>query len=368
MNLRDRMNSGLQSSEQTESGKKPSTSDITEKSNQQPKESVMQSQSETIQRQAQEIRLLSSENSILKKKLQEQSGKIVSLNEQIGKLSGADLVLKQNEELANRNSELMKSASDAEAKAEAVKAEYARKEDSLRSKLADAEKLEHDARRKNDEMDKRISDLADERIADAKRKLEQSSRHDRDQARRQYLELGQRCKNDYEAKTAADEGFMWGCLLFAILATVFTGIKSPRFSHDVIEAVTAIGKFFGGLGAASWDLSRDAWSLHTQLSTPVIQVIIPAVLTGLSLVAPTGLAAGFFGFIGYKFVCFYREHFADRTSIYVAITELAVIVWFADGMAFVKVNMIVLFITVHLIYIFIRMVITREGNELYSGW
>ena len=71
----------------------------------------MQSQSETIRRQAQEIRLLSSENLMMKKKLQEQSETIVALN-------GADKVLQENRMLEMQNSELRKKASEAEAVAE----------------------------------------------------------------------------------------------------------------------------------------------------------------------------------------------------------------------------------------------------------
>ena len=134
MNLRDRMNSGPQGSGQTVREKKPSTGNTTEKSSQPPRESVMQSQSEMIRRQAQEMQSLSSENSVLKKRLQEQSAEIVSLNEQIGKLCGADLVLKQNEELERKNSELKKNAQDADARTEAVKASFARKEEKLQKK------------------------------------------------------------------------------------------------------------------------------------------------------------------------------------------------------------------------------------------
>ena len=356
MNVRDRMNSGLQDSGQTGSEKKLSTKDTTEKSSQLPKESVMQSQSETIRRQVQEMRILSSENLILKKKLQEQSAEIVSLNEQIGKLCGADLVLKQNEELERKNSELRKNAQGAEERAEAVKAFYARKEEKLQKKLARAEELEQDMSRKNAEMDRRISDLADERIADAKRSLQQDYRYRLNREQDRYQLLRKECKEEYDQKAAADAAFTWGCLLYAILATVFTGMKSDRFSHDVIEVIVVIGKFIIGLGETAWSLGKAAWSLHTQIQVPVLQVIVPAILAVLSYMAVIGLVTGFFGFIGYKFVCFYKEHFADRLSVYEAITELTVIVWSADGLTFVKLNLVIVLIAMHLIFIFARMV------------
>ena len=361
------MNSGLQDSGQTGREKKPSTSDITEKSSQPPKESVMQSQSEMIRRQAQEMQSLSSENSVLKKKLQEQSAEIVSLNEQIGKLCGADLVLKQNEELERKNSELRKNAQGAEERAEAVKASYARKEEKLQKKLARAEELEQDMSRKNAEMDRRISDLADERIADAKRSLQQDYRYRLNREQDRYQLLRKECKEEYDQKAAADVAFTWGCLLYAILATVFTGVKSDRFSHDAIEVIAVIGKFIIGLGETAWSLGKAAWSLHTQIQVPVLQVIVPAILAVLSYMAVIGLVTGFFGFIGYKFVYFYKEHFADCLSVYEAIIELTVIVWFADGLTFVKLNLVIVLAAIHMIYIFIRMVVSmeRDGRILW---
>ena len=46
----------------------------------------------------------------------------------------------------------------------------------------------------------------------------------------------------------------------------------------------------------------------------------------------------------------------QRASRYEAITELTVIVWFADGLTFVKLNLVIVLIVIHLIYIFARMV------------
>ena len=361
------MNYGLQDSGQTGREKKPGTSNTTEKSSQPPKESVMQSQSEMIRRQAQEMQSLSSENSVLKKKLQEQSAEIVSLNDQIGKLSGADLVLKQNEELARKNSELRKNASDAEARAEAVKASYARMEEKLQKKLARAEELEQDVSRKNAEMDRRISDLADERIADIKRRLEQRCRDEEEKAKGKYLLQEQKCKDDYEMREKAAESFTWGCLLFALLAMVFTAIKSARFSHDLVEAILFIGGILGGVGVSAWDLGKAAWSLHTQIQIPLLQMILPAILAALAFLLVIGIAAGILGFPGYKIVSFYRAYFADWISAYVAIAELAFTVWFADMLSFVNLNLIVCMIVIHFIYIFFRMLITRERTA-FSGW
>lgn len=114
-------------------------------------------------------------------------------------------------------------------------------------------------------------------------------------------------------------------------------------------------------------MSGDRKDLHTQIQVPVLQVIAFAILVALSCLAVIGLVVGLCGFIGYKFVCFCKEHFADRLSVYEAITELTVIVWFADGLTFVKLNLVIVLAAIHMIYIFIRMVASmeRDGRILW---
>ncbi len=107
--------------------------------------------------------------------------------------------------------------------------------------------------------------------------------------------------------------------------------------------------------------------LNEQITVPVIRQILPAVLAVAGFASLLALVFGILGFVSYKLVGFYREHFADSISVYIAVTELVVLVWFADMMSAVKLNLIVIFIAVHFVYIFIRMVVTREGNGTYFG-
>ncbi len=228
------MNSGSQGATPTEIGKKMDSSSITEKSSQQSKESIMQSQSETIRRQAQEIQLLSSENLMMKKKLQEQSETIVTLN-------GADKVLQENRMLEKQNSELRKRASEAEAEAEAVKTSYKEKMDKAKKKLARAEQLEQEAQKKADEEDKRITDLAGKMAYENLAGIDRLYRKDRDRLHSEYELKKQECEDRYNRRGQEDEAFTWGVVLFASLDLIFRAIQSARFSHDLLQALSFIG-------------------------------------------------------------------------------------------------------------------------------
>ena len=78
-----------------------------------------------------QISKLSSEKSILLNELQKRSQKIISLNEQIGRLAESDLVLKRNEQLEKQNARLEREKQEAIQKADTVaqncKAEYEQK-------------------------------------------------------------------------------------------------------------------------------------------------------------------------------------------------------------------------------------------------
>lgn len=354
------MNSGSQGATPTEIGKKMDSSSITEKSSQQSKESIMQSQSETIRRQAQEIRLLSSENLMMKKKLQEQSETIVALN-------GADKVLQENRMLEKQNSELRKRASEAEAAAEAVKTSYKEKMEKAKKKLARAEELEQEAQKKVDEEDKRITDLADRMSYENLAGIDRLYREDRDRMHREYKLKKQECEERYKRRGQEDEAFTWGVVLFASLDLIFRAIQSARFSHDLLQALSFIGGFITGVFSIAWSLGAAAWSLNEQIAIPVIRQILPAVLAVAGFAGLSAFVFGGLGFIGYKLVGFYREHFADSISVYIAVTELVVLVWFADMMSAVKLNLTFVFIAVHFVYVFIRMVVTREGDGTYFG-
>lgn len=236
-----------------------------------------------------------------------------------------------------------------------------------KKKLARAEQLEQEAQKKADEEDKRITDLAGKMAYENLAGIDRLYRKDRDRLHSEYEIKKQECEDRYRRRGQEDEAFTWGVVLFASLDLIFHAIQSARFSHDLLQALSFIGGFIAGMFSLAWSLATAAWSLNEQITVPVIRQIFPAVLAVAGFASLIALVFGGLGFVGYKLVGFYREHFADSISVYIAVTELVVLVWFADMMSAVKLNLIVIFIAVHSVYIFIRMVVTREGDGTYFG-
>ena len=351
MNLKDRMNSD---SQQT------NTQDTTPKSNPLSPALVMQKQSDTIRQQSVEIQTLSSENSELRKELQKKSEIIISLNEQLGTLSSADLILKENERLEQNNLELQqklkkvkKETSDS---ISAFKVEYQNKQAKLQKSINKAFSREKAAEELIHQENSRIDGLAEQKIADIKEQMIEA--HEKMETQNNTL---------YRCKVSALYIVTVFGVLYSVLFTILTAVKSPRFLGDIVSAFSFIADFITGLWKNACSLASAAWSLHETIPYDVINVIIPGVLAGLGFVAVFGGILGWIGFLIYKIIRFYKDHFADSISLLVALIPLALLVCLADYLTFIPLNLLLIYLIIHGIYIIIRMLVSkRSENHLFS--
>ena len=400
MNLRDRMKSGAPNlmPTETESLPKPISNDTMQNSNPPLQDLMLQKQSETIQKQSQEIQeltstiqdmqsqmdrviqelenlkklgrtsdieriqSLSSENSTLRKKLQEKSETIVSLNARIGMLSSADLILKENERLKQSNSELQKKERDARNEAtatvSAVKSEYQLKQAELQASIDAANARERQAKTQLDEESARIDALAESKFSRTKTSLKRKYEEIAEEQNDSYKHRMKMLEHEYKTQTERLYGLTFGGILYSFLATIFTAINSPRFSDDILDVCKFIGGFFSALWENASLPASAAWSLNEKIPFAVIDVIIPGLLAVLGFLAIFLGVLALVGFGLYKAGKFYTDHFADSLSVLVALLSLATLVWFADYLSFITWNLIVVFIIIHAVYIIIRMMIT----------
>lgn len=398
------MNSGSQNSKPTETESLPMpNSNITmQNSNPLPQDSILQKQSETIQKQSQEIQELtstiqdmqsqkdriilelehlkkqgrpsdiekiqnlSSENSILRKKLQKKSETIVSLNDRIGMLSSADLVLKENERLEQSNSELRKkeqnARNEASATVSAFKRQYQQKQAELQASIDAANEREKQAQRQIDEESARINALAESKVsgtkASLKRKYEDNAAKQKDAHDRKMKKL----ESEYKGKTDRLYAMTFGGILYGFFVTILTAVNSPRFSDDLVAVCKFIGGFFSVLWENASTLASVTWSLHEKIPYAVIDVIVPGLLAILGFLAIFLGVLALVGFGLYKVGKFYADFFADSISVLVALVSLALLVWFANYLTFITWNLIVIFIIIHAVYIFFRMILTSYNS------
>ena len=169
-------------------------------------------------------------------------------------------------------------------------------------------------------------------------------------------EAKQRSLNsEYKALTVSHEGFLFGCLLYGILVTVFTAVRSEAFVSDFKTFFMVIWQFI--VNAFQLLLKGGQWA--SQLGDKIPQPVVATIVHYLLLIVFVGgiaIGVGFLIFLGASKVFeFYTEDYADTMSLAVFLISLAVSVYFAELIrAVIPINLLLLLILVHIVYVLIR--------------
>lgn len=284
----------------------------------------------------------------LRKDNRQKSETIKSLNERIGTLSESDNVLKQNAELKQKNSELQRSEQNArqEAKAtvSAVKEQYASKQAELERKIASAEYRERQA----STLEANLSHQADTRaqkLAENKLKALQGEY----EAKKRSLD------SEYKTLTVGYEGFLLGCLLYGVLVTLFTAVRSEAFISDFKTFFITIWQFIVWLVESLVSLGEWASQLGDMIPQPIVAFIVHWLLwilacIGLGIGIVILVLTGFF-----KWLEWFKENQADLVALSVFLVSLALIIFFAEVFkAFLPVNLLLLLLLVQIVTMGIR--------------
>ena len=300
---------------------------------------------------------LSSQNSKLQNVLQKKSAIIVSLNERIEKLSGSDLVLKQNEELRKQNEVLRKNAEDTKRKAETmvsackeqagrdvetVKAEYKKKE----AGLADREQAAF-------RREKRVS----EREKDIRKEIDKKAEKITSESLKKHQSEFNKLRTGYQA-------FVFFTLLYGILITMLSMCKTDVFVNDFISLMHDTGR---GLKLA-WGfvgiLGEIAASAGNMIPQAVVAMIVHWILWGIFTVIFIAISCFMLFIAGSLYIDILLRKQADEISLFIGIVDLAVAVSMADEIKMlIPCNLILVMLTVFVAYTVIRGIIQTEYKE-----
>lgn len=299
------------------------------------------SQAEEWKKQAEkseiQIQKLLSEKQELVSTVAEQGKRIAEQTEQIEKLNEADNVLKLNAELKKQNEKLKQDKLNAEQEAEAtvssVKEEYAAK---------------------GRELDRRIGEAA-KQSAELKEERASVNQDVERRATAMYQSRKKELDSKFKAQSLSYDGFVLGLLLYGVLTTVFTAIRSKQFVSDFKAFFIAIWQFL--VNAFQLLLKGGQWAsqLGDKIPQPVVATIVHYLLL-IVFVGGIGIGVGVLIFLGASKVFeFYTDDYADTLSLAVFLISLAVSVYFAEPIrAVIPINLLLLLILVHIVYVLIR--------------
>lgn len=273
-----------------------------------------------------QIQKLLSEKQELVSTVAEQGKRIAEQTEQIEKLNEADNVLKLNAELKKQNEKLKQDKLNAEQEAEAT---------------VSSVKREYEA--KGRELDRRIGEAAKQ---SASLKSERQSISE---------DIEQRATAKYLDQKKELDSFLLGLLLYGVLTTVFTAVRSEAFVSDFKTFFMVIWQFI--VNAFQLLLKGGQWA--SQLGDKIPQPVVATIVHYLLLIVFVGgiaIGVGFLIFLGASKVFeFYTEDYADTMSLAVFLISLAVSVYFAEPIRVViPINLLLLLILVHIVYVLIR--------------
>lgn len=277
-----------------------------------------------------QIQKLLSEKQELVSTVAEQGKRIAEQTEQIEKLNEADNVLKLNAELKKQNEKLKQ---EAEATVSSVIREY---------------------EAKGRELDRRIGEAA-KQSASLKSERQSISEDIEQRATAKYLDQKKELDRKFKAQTASYDSFLLGLLLYGVLTTVFTAVRSEAFVSDFKTFFMVIWQFI--VNAFQLLLKGGQWA--SQLGDKIPQPVVATIVHYLLLIVFVGgiaIGVGFLIFLGASKVFeFYTEDYADTMSLAVFLISLAVSVYFAEPIrAVIPINLLLLLILVHIVYVLIR--------------
>lgn len=165
----------------------------------------------------------------------------------------------------------------------------------------------------------------------------------------------------YLAKVGAVYGYAIAVMLYGIAVTVMMALRSERLVADGIAFATLIRDISVRIFGASSNLAESLSNVSDNIPNHLLAMVVGGILTVLSYVVMIGGAVGLSGYILYQIGRFYYRLFWDKVSLTVALTELILIVWGTDVIGkWILGNMLFLFICIQAVYVFVRMVVTRD--------
>ena len=190
-----------------------------------------------------------------------------------------------------------------------------------------------------------------------------------------YQKAKEKCDNrkiqlekKYKKMTTGYESILFLLVWYSIATTLFTAIRSPAFLNDCITFFGTIGKGMVNLlqefvtGADPFGQLSNGIS-NSSISR-IVYWLIAAIVMGILFLIMGLLIIG----IGYLVGKIYRKYCWDIISIMVAIMSTAIVIYFGEWIkAVIPINLIVLLLLVHVVYIGIRCYVKdwREERGYY---
>ena len=175
------------------------------------------------------------------------------------------------------------------------------------------------------------------------------------QAKERYEHQRNGLEKKYKAKIVGFDAMLVVLWWYAIVTTIFAAIRSETFLSDFTAFVDTVWNGICQSGKWIVDVGNALAQVGDRIPNETVAIVVHWLLLIIVIVG-AALAVGVLIVIAEKKVTkVYRENCWDVISIGVAVTSVALVVYFGDWIkAFVKLNLVVLLLLVQAVYVGIR--------------
>lgn len=187
-----------------------------------------------------------------------------------------------------------------------------------------------------------------ERCRDCDRKTYQK-------AKEQYEHQRNGLEKKYKAKTVRFDAMIVALWWYAIVTTVFVAMRSEAAKGDFIVFSSTIWETACRFGQSILFIGQYVAQISGRMSNEMAAVIVYWLLLVIVVAGLAGGAGVFLVIIGKKGIKMYQENCRDVVSIAVAVTSMAIVVYFGDWIkSVIKCNLVGTLLLVQAVYVGIR--------------
>ena len=175
------------------------------------------------------------------------------------------------------------------------------------------------------------------------------------QAKERYEHQKSGLEKKYKVKTVEFDAMIVILWWYAIVTTIFAAIRSETFLSDFTAFVDTVWNGICQSGKWIVDVGNALAQVGDRITNEMMAIVAHWLLFIIVIVG-AAVAVGVLMVIGEKKVTkVYRENCWDMISVGVAVTSVALVVYFGDWIkGFVKLNLVVLLLLVQAVYVGIR--------------
>lgn len=172
------------------------------------------------------------------------------------------------------------------------------------------------------------------------------------QAKERYEHHRDGLEKKYKAKTVGFDAMLVVLWWYAIVTTIFAAMRSETVNGDFPLFISAIWKTVCQFGQCILFIGQYVAQIGGRIQNEMAAVIVYWLLLIIVLVALTGGTSVFLVIIGKKVIKMYQENCGDVVSIAVAVTSMAIVVYFGDWIkSVIKYNLAVTLLLVQVVYV-----------------